>query len=277
MPGASLVRYDEDPGTATVVGGWSADGRLRLPVGGTIDLDGDTVIARVLRSGTPERAEYAEATGALAETLQSAGYRGAVAAPVLVGGPAVGRARRRDPLARRRSPRAPSSASATSPSWSRRRSPTPTRTSSSPPPARASSRPATPSAAGSSATCTTARSSGSCRSRSTCAWSTRRCAKDPAAAGELLVHGAGPALPGARRAARARPRHPSRRAHRPRPGSGDRVAGASARRCRSRSPRCRTSASPGPVEAAAYYVVAEAMTNVAKYAQATHATVSVSR
>jgi signal transduction histidine kinase len=33
----------------------------------------------------------------------------------------------------------------------------------------------------------------------------------------------------------------------------------------------------GPVEAAAYYVVAEAITNVAKYAQATHATVSVRR
>jgi signal transduction histidine kinase len=33
----------------------------------------------------------------------------------------------------------------------------------------------------------------------------------------------------------------------------------------------------GPVEAAAYYVVAEAMTNVAKYAHATHATVSVRR
>ena len=34
---------------------------------------------------------------------------------------------------------------------------------------------------------------------------------------------------------------------------------------------------PGPVEAAAYYVVAEAITNVAKYAQASHATVSVRR
>ena len=33
----------------------------------------------------------------------------------------------------------------------------------------------------------------------------------------------------------------------------------------------------GPVEAAAYYVVAEAITNVAKYAQASHATVSVRR
>ena len=44
------------------------------------------MIARVLRSGRPERTEYAGAGGALAETLQSAGYRGAVAAPVLVGG-----------------------------------------------------------------------------------------------------------------------------------------------------------------------------------------------
>ena len=86
VPGASLVRYDEDPGTATVVGGWSADGRLRLPVASTIDLDGDTVIAKVLRSGEPQRAEYAGAGGTLAHKLQSAGYRAAVAAPVTVGG-----------------------------------------------------------------------------------------------------------------------------------------------------------------------------------------------
>jgi signal transduction histidine kinase len=34
---------------------------------------------------------------------------------------------------------------------------------------------------------------------------------------------------------------------------------------------------PGPVEAAAYYVVSEALTNVAKYAQASRAAVRVSR
>jgi signal transduction histidine kinase len=34
---------------------------------------------------------------------------------------------------------------------------------------------------------------------------------------------------------------------------------------------------PSTVEAAAYYVVAEALTNVAKYANATHATVAVER
>src|SRR5262249_58233688 len=34
---------------------------------------------------------------------------------------------------------------------------------------------------------------------------------------------------------------------------------------------------PEPVEAAAYYLIAEAVTNVAKYAQATHVAVSVRR
>ena len=85
LPGASLVRY-EGPGTATVVGGWSDDGRLRLPVSSTIDLEGDTVVARVLRSGSPQRVAYADAGGAVAEKLHSAGYRAAVAAPVTVDG-----------------------------------------------------------------------------------------------------------------------------------------------------------------------------------------------
>ena len=86
VDGASLVRYDEDPGTATVVGGWSDDGVLRLPIASTIDLDGDTVVAKVLRSGSPQRARYAEAGGTTAEKLRSHGYQAAVAAPVVVGG-----------------------------------------------------------------------------------------------------------------------------------------------------------------------------------------------
>ena len=85
VSGASVVRY-EGPGAATVVGGWSDDGRLALPVSSTIDLDGDTVVAKVLRSGGPQRAEYEDAGGGLAEKLQSFGYRAAVAAPVSVGG-----------------------------------------------------------------------------------------------------------------------------------------------------------------------------------------------
>jgi signal transduction histidine kinase len=86
MPGASVLRYD-DAGTATVVGGWSDDGTLSLPVASTFDLDGDTVVARVLRSGSPQRVDrYQETSGDLSETLQRSGYQAAVAAPVTVEG-----------------------------------------------------------------------------------------------------------------------------------------------------------------------------------------------
>jgi signal transduction histidine kinase len=85
LPGASILRYD-GAHTATVVGGWSEDGTLRFPVGATLDLDGDTVVAKVLRTGTAQRVEYEDASGTLAETLRGFGYRAAVAAPVSVGG-----------------------------------------------------------------------------------------------------------------------------------------------------------------------------------------------
>src|SRR3954453_18969553 len=86
VPGASVMRYD-GARTATVVGGWSEDGALSLPLGSTFDLDGDTSVAKVLRTGSPQRVDrYQEASGILAETLQRSGYQAAVAAPVLVGG-----------------------------------------------------------------------------------------------------------------------------------------------------------------------------------------------
>jgi signal transduction histidine kinase len=86
LPGATVVQYHGEH-AATVVGGWSEDGRLRLPVGTSLDLDGDTVLAKVLRTGAAQRVErYDEARGSLAETLRSHGYRAAVAAPVTVAG-----------------------------------------------------------------------------------------------------------------------------------------------------------------------------------------------
>jgi signal transduction histidine kinase len=86
LPGAAVVQYD-GPSTARVVGGWSEDGRLRIPVGTSLDLDGDTVLARVLRTGAAGRVEsYDEASGSLAETLRSSGFRATVAAPVTVAG-----------------------------------------------------------------------------------------------------------------------------------------------------------------------------------------------
>jgi signal transduction histidine kinase len=86
LPGATIVQYHGEH-AATVVGGWSEDGGLRLPVGTPLDLDGDTVVAKVLRKRSPQRVEgYEEVSGSLAETLRSAGYRASVAAPVHVGG-----------------------------------------------------------------------------------------------------------------------------------------------------------------------------------------------
>jgi signal transduction histidine kinase len=86
LPRATVVQYD-GAYTATVVGGWSEDGEQHLPVGTSLDLDGDTVVAKVLRTGTAQRLEgYDGASGSLAETLRSAGYRAAVAAPVSVAG-----------------------------------------------------------------------------------------------------------------------------------------------------------------------------------------------
>jgi signal transduction histidine kinase len=86
LPGASVMQFD-GARTATVVGAWSEDGNPRFPVGASLDLDGDTVVARVLRSGTAQRVDrYEETSGTLAETVRSFGYRAAVAAPVTVGG-----------------------------------------------------------------------------------------------------------------------------------------------------------------------------------------------
>jgi signal transduction histidine kinase len=86
MPGANVMRFD-GAHSATVVGGWSEDGTLSLPLGSTFDLDGDTVVAKVLRRGSPQRVDrYQDAGGDLAETLQRSGYRAAVAAPVTVSG-----------------------------------------------------------------------------------------------------------------------------------------------------------------------------------------------
>jgi signal transduction histidine kinase len=86
LPGAAIVQYD-GPRRGAVVGAWSENGRLPVAVGSRVDLDGNTVVARVLRTGTAQRLEaYDEVEGKLATTLRQAGYRSAVAAPVNVGG-----------------------------------------------------------------------------------------------------------------------------------------------------------------------------------------------
>ncbi len=86
LPGANVMKLDGG-GTATVVGAWSETGEPRFAVGATLELDGDTLVPKVVRTGMAQRVErYAQASGALAETVRGAGYRAGVAAPVTVGG-----------------------------------------------------------------------------------------------------------------------------------------------------------------------------------------------
>ena len=85
-PSAGVLRYEPD-GHATVVGSWRDAGLTGMPLGASLDLDGDSVVARVYRSGTTERIDnYDNAPGALAAHLRALGYRSSVAAPLFVGG-----------------------------------------------------------------------------------------------------------------------------------------------------------------------------------------------
>jgi signal transduction histidine kinase len=80
-----LVRYEPDE-TATIASSW---GRLAdaVPVGTRMPLGGINVISLIARTGRPARIDdYAEATGAIAEYGRRLDARGAVGAPVLVAG-----------------------------------------------------------------------------------------------------------------------------------------------------------------------------------------------
>jgi signal transduction histidine kinase len=85
VPSASVVRYGDRQ--ATLVATYTEPGTEGMTAGATFPLDGDTVLARVHRSGRAERVEsYEGAGGSLAHRLRSLGFRSSVAAPVSVGG-----------------------------------------------------------------------------------------------------------------------------------------------------------------------------------------------
>ncbi|MDX6701224.1 MAG: hypothetical protein QOF26_1450 [Baekduia sp.] len=87
LPSARVVRY-EDAHHGTIVGGWAQDPNFQgLPVGAPVPLDSDTVIVRVLRTGEPQRVtSYDGLDGELAGRLRDVGFGASVAAPVQVGG-----------------------------------------------------------------------------------------------------------------------------------------------------------------------------------------------
>jgi len=81
-----ILRFEGD-GTATVVGGWFAPGGPSFPVGMTIPVEGQTVTAKLYRTGRPQRVDdYSEIGGELAARVRSFGIVSAAGAPIMVAG-----------------------------------------------------------------------------------------------------------------------------------------------------------------------------------------------
>ena len=83
--GAWIYSYESD-NSATAVAAWGA-GEAGLGVGTRLDLDGDSVVALVRRTGRPARIDdYANAAGSTGVIARALGLRSAVGSPVIVGG-----------------------------------------------------------------------------------------------------------------------------------------------------------------------------------------------
>jgi GAF domain-containing protein len=82
----ALVR-DERDGTGSALAVWGPNAATVFPVGARLRLDGDSVIASVLREGRPFRVDdYSTAKGTLSERAREAGIRSATGCPIVVGG-----------------------------------------------------------------------------------------------------------------------------------------------------------------------------------------------
>jgi PAS domain S-box-containing protein len=83
---AGVVRYEPE-GRGTVVGTWSRSGVDHIPAGTSVDLESDTSVGRVYGTGEPGRSIGFEGpAGSLADRLGELGYRSSLAAPIRVAG-----------------------------------------------------------------------------------------------------------------------------------------------------------------------------------------------
>jgi signal transduction histidine kinase len=86
--GANLTAMHtfSDDGMATTVAGWSDTGPM-LPIGTQLPLEGDSVAARIFRTGAPARMDtYIEVEGETADVARGLHLRSTVGAPILVDG-----------------------------------------------------------------------------------------------------------------------------------------------------------------------------------------------
>jgi signal transduction histidine kinase len=81
-----MIRYEDD-GFATVVGTWTGNDTPSVPVGERVPVEGETVTAKLYRSGRPARVDdYDDVEGELAERLREFGIQSVVGAPIYVAG-----------------------------------------------------------------------------------------------------------------------------------------------------------------------------------------------
>src|SRR5918992_3916050 len=81
-----MIRYENER-VATVVGSWTGGDTPSFPVGERVPAEGETVTAKICRSGRPERVDdYDDVEGELAARLREFGIRSVVGAPILVAG-----------------------------------------------------------------------------------------------------------------------------------------------------------------------------------------------
>ena len=86
IEGTNLTRFETD-GTQTVLAGWSTETGRTFPVRGGVTLSGDAAVPKVARTGRPARVDdYDGVEGELAEMIRNAGIASAVAAPITVAG-----------------------------------------------------------------------------------------------------------------------------------------------------------------------------------------------
>jgi len=82
-----MVRYDSEH-FATVVGSWTGDDTPAFPVGSRIPVEGETVTAKLYRTGRPARVDdyHLVVASELAARLREFGFRSVVGAPIHVAG-----------------------------------------------------------------------------------------------------------------------------------------------------------------------------------------------
>jgi signal transduction histidine kinase len=84
---AGTIRYELDGESAIVVGRWHGGDQPGMEVGTRVPVSGDTGVAHVLRTGRPVRIESFEGRrGWIAEEMHRLGFRGTVSAPITVAG-----------------------------------------------------------------------------------------------------------------------------------------------------------------------------------------------